>query len=207
MDNPEDIKHETVLDSDTQQVGDLYGAALLSAAGDQADAVLEEFDAIVKECLDKQPNLEVALNSPRVSQEQKEGMLDRIFSGKINPVLLNFLKVLCRRDRIQYVRAIHSTAGKLRNVQLGRETILVTSAQPLSEQQLQEISSKMKLVLGKDVVLDAAVDSTLLGGVVIRVGDQVFDGSVVGKLSAIRSSLKDGIQKAIRDKYESLMSS
>ena len=79
----EEVQHETALDNDQQQVGALYAKAFLGAAGDAVDDLVGQLDAVVTECLDKHSGLETALASPRISQEQKEGMLERIFQGRI----------------------------------------------------------------------------------------------------------------------------
>jgi F-type H+-transporting ATPase subunit delta len=208
MTNPDqESTHSTVLDGDEQQIGRLYGRAILGAAGDRADEIVAQLKAVVDECLTVFPALEKTLASPRVSQEQKEAMLDRIFKGRVDAIVLNFMKVLCRRDRIGSLRAVQVTAAELRDEQLGKLRVLVTSAHPLSESQRNNIVARMSEVLSKQIVLDERVDTSLLGGIVIRVGDQVFDGSVAGKFDAIRNSVASGIHKAIRDKYESLMSS
>ena len=202
----EQPEHATALDSDDQQVGLLYAKALLGAAGSNVDSVVSELEAVVGECLDKHPNLETALASPRINQEQKESLLDRIFSGRVDATLLNFLKVLCRRDRIASLRAIQATATEMREEQLGKQRVLVTSAQPLTDEQRNNIASALKTAYGKESVLVEKIDETLLGGVVLRIGDEVLDGSVLGKMDSIRSAVTSGVQKAIRDKYESLLS-
>ena len=203
----EQPQHSTALDSDDQQVGALYGKALLDAAGDQVDAVVSELESVVSECLNQHPNLEQALASPRITQEQKEGMLDRILSGRVQPTLLNFLKVLCRRGRIQSLRAIQVTATQMREEQLGKQRVIVTSAKPLEDAQRDGISAAFKASYGKEAVLVEKIDESLLGGVMLKIGDEVLDGSVLGKLDSMRSAVMGGVQKAIRDQYESLLSS
>lgn len=203
----EQPEHSTALDSDDQQVGALYAKALLGAAGDKADEAVEELEAIVTECLDKNPNFEIALASPRITQDHKEQMLDRIFNGKIGSDLLNFLKILCRRGRIHNLRAIQVTATQLREEQLGKQRVIVTSAKPLEDSQRKSICDALTKTLGKEAVLVEKVDESLLGGVVLRIGDEVLDGSVLGKMDAIRSTVAAGVQKAIREKYDSLLSS
>lgn len=205
--NSSDIQHSTALDSDEQQVGVLYAKALLGAAGDSVDHIVGELEAVVSECLDAHPALEQALASPRISQEQKEGMLDRIFAGKIDQSLLNFLKVLCRRDRIGSLRAVQVTATEMREEQLGRQRVTVTSAQPLSDDQRGQIAGALKNAYGKDAVLVERVDESLIGGIVLRIGDEVIDGSVLGKLDSIKTAVTTGVQRAIREKFESLLSS
>jgi F-type H+-transporting ATPase subunit delta len=202
----EQPQHSTSLDSDDQQIGVLYGTALLDAAGSQVDSVVSELGSVVTECLNQHPNLERALASPRITQEQKEEMLDRILSGRVQPTLLNFLKVLCRRGRIQSLRAIQVTATQMREEQLGKQRIIVTSAKPLDDTQRDGISSAFQAAYGKEAILVEKIDESLLGGVMLRIGDELLDGSVLGKLDAIRSAVVGGVQKAIRDQYESLQS-
>lgn len=200
-------QHETALDSDEQQVGRLYAKALLAAAGENVDHVLSELEAVVAECLNHHPNLEQALTSPRISQEQKEAMLTRIFSGRIDTVLLNFLKVLCRRDRIGRLRAIQVTATEMREKQLGRQRVLITTAQPLNDDQRHMIADKLRQTHGMDPILVEKIDASLLGGIVLRIGDRVMDGSVLGRMESLKSAVRSGVQKSIRDRYESLLSS
>lgn len=200
-------QHETALDSDEQQVGRLYAKALLAAAGEKVDHVLSELEAVVAECLNHHPNLEQALASPRISQEQKEAMLNRIFSGRIDSVLLNFLKVLCRRGRIGHLRAIQVTATEMREKQLGRQRVLVTTAQPLNDDQRHMIADKLRQTRGMEPILVEKIDASLLGGIVLRIGDQVMDGSVLGRMESLKSAVRSGVQKSIRDRYESLLSS
>jgi F-type H+-transporting ATPase subunit delta len=204
---PDVPQHETTVDSDAQQVGDLYAKALLSAAGESVDEIVAELEAVVRECLNQNPVLDQALASPRISQEQKEGMLDRIFSGRINARLLNFLKVLCRRGRIDYLRAIQVAATIMREEQLGKQRVVVTSAQPLTDTQRDLIAAKLKQVYNKEAILVEKVDASLLGGIILRIGDRVLDGSVLGKMESIKAAVSSGVQKAIRDRYESLLSS
>ena len=116
MTNPEqEITHPTALDGDEQQIGRLYGRAILGAAGGRAYEVLSQLKSVVDECLTAFPALEKTLASPRVSQEQKEGMLDRIFQGRVDAIVLNFMKILCRRNRIGSLRAVQMTAAELRD--------------------------------------------------------------------------------------------
>ncbi|MCR9296189.1 MAG: ATP synthase F1 subunit delta [bacterium] len=200
-------EHATVLDSDEQQVGTLYAKALLGSAGDAVDEILSDFEALVVECLDQHPGLETALASPRIGQEEKEGILDRIFRNRVHPLLLNFLKVLCRRDRIASLRTIQTTAVQMREEALGKQRVIVQTAQALSDEQKATIAEALKNKLGKDAVLIEQVDESLLGGIVLRIGDKVLDGSILGRMNSIRSVVAEGVQRAIRNQYDSLMSS
>ena len=200
------VLHPTVFDIEEQQVAALYSKALLSAARDRIEVVVDEFEAIVKECLDRFPQLEAALASPRINEEDKDAMLDRIFGGKVDTTLLNFLKILSRRRRLGALRAIQKAVAALRDEQLGRLAVIVTSSQPLSDDQRRDIVARLRETFGKEVSLKEKVDASLLGGIILRVGDRVYDGSVRGKLQVKRRSVASGVERAVRDQYASLLS-
>ncbi len=203
----EQIEHPTALDGDEQQVGALYAKALLAAAGAKTDEIVSQLEAVVKECLDRFPTLEQALGSPNIAQEEKEAMLDRIFGGKLDKLLLNFIKVLCRRGRAVSLRAVQVTASTMRDEQLGRLHVQVTSALPLDDAQRTAIRARLKTSFGKDAVLEEQTDAALLGGIVLRIGDKVYDGSVLGKMQQLRQSVLSGVQKSMRTSFDSLVSS
>ncbi len=196
----------TALDGDARQVGKLYARALLEVSGSDVDRILEELQAIVRDCLDRFPAFEQLLASPRVTGEQKEAMVDRVFGGRVSPILLNFLKVLCRRRRVGYLRAIRNVATELREEQLGRVRVVVQTPYPLTDPQREQIHQAFRSAYGKDAVIDERVDETLLGGIVLRIGDEVIDGSVVGVLGAMDSAVREAVQRSIRDKLDALVS-
>jgi F-type H+-transporting ATPase subunit delta len=200
-------QHQTALDGDEQQVGMLYAKALLGAAGSDTDAIVSQLEAVVKECFDRFPAFEQALGSPNIAQEEKEAMLDRIFGGKVHKLLLNFVKVLCRRGRAGSLRAVQVTASLLRDEQLGRLHVQVISALPLSDAQRSAIGAQLKTAFGKEAVLEEKTDSALLGGVILRIGDKVYDGSVQGKLQQMRQTVLSGVQRSMRNSFDSLISS
>ncbi len=203
----EQTQHQTALDGDEQQVGALYAKALLGAAGGKTDEIVSQLEAVVMECLNRFPALEQALGSPNIAQEEKEAMLDRIFGGKLDKLLLNFIKVLCRRGRAESLRAVQVTASMLRDEQLGRLHVQVTSALALDDAQRNAIRTQLKSAFGKDAMLEESIDAALLGGIVLRIGDKVYDGSVLGKMQQLRQSVLSGVQRSMRSNFDSLISS
>ena len=198
--------HETVFDSEEQMVAALYSKALLGAAGSRVDQIVSELEAVVRDCLDRNPKLETALSSPRISEEAKESLLNRVFQGKVDKTLLNFLKVLSRRRRLGALRAIQHATTALRDQRLGRVSVQVTSAQPLTDAQKTDIVARLKASLGITAILAEKVDPSLLGGLIIRVGDRVYDGSALGKIQVLRRAVASGVERAIRDQYTALLS-
>ncbi len=198
---------ETVFDSDQQQLALLYGKALLGASGSagKVDEVVREFKAFVVQCLDAFPKFEAALASPRISLDEKQTMLDRVLSGNAGPTLVNFLKVLCRRGRVEHVRAIQRAVEEMRDEELGRMRVEVRCATALNDSQRQAISAQLKKSFGKEAVLVERIEPALIGGVILRIGDKVFDGSIQGRLEQLGRAVSVGIQKATRDKGHSLI--
>lgn len=193
-------------DTDQQQLGALYAKALLGAAGDEAESVLEELDALLDEVLAKQPKLGAVLSSPRVPHADKERMLDTALGGKMSPVLLNFLKVCSRRRRLDCLGAMRSEAWHLFNEMRGRVEVQVATAAPLEAARREALQEQLGKLLGAQVVLLTRVDPELIGGLVVRVGDTVYDGSVSNRLSRFRDEALKNVAATVRasiDKFSS----
>jgi F-type H+-transporting ATPase subunit delta len=199
----ETIKHPTVLDSVQQHLGDVYAKALLGASekAGNTDQVLEEFDSFIDEVLDRLPRLDATLASPRTPLEAKLAMLDKAIGGKVSVTLLNFLKVVCKHRRFEVVRAMRRAAHELYNEMTGSVDVRIRTAAPLSDQLCERVASRLEAVLGQKVNLAAETDAGVIGGIVVRVGDTVYDGSVAGSLDRLRD---EAVQKTSRAVLESL---
>jgi F-type H+-transporting ATPase subunit delta len=189
------LSHETVMDVMEEQVARVYAKAFLGATEKSVDAdgMVEELNSIAGDVLNRFPKLEQALRSSLVSQEQKEQMLGRIFGGKASAEVLNFLKVLSRHDRLGIVRQAARLVKKMHAERRGMTDIEVRVATPLDDATLAEIQNQLRTSLATEPVLSVKVDPSLIAGIVIRVGDRVFDGSIHSQLERTRASI---IQKA-----------
>ena len=199
-----DTTHSTTLDPGRQQIGTVYAKAILGAAEKQGltDAVLEELQSLVEDVLDKLPLLREALQSPRLDAEQKIALLNKAFAGKMLPALLTSLKVVARHGRLDCLRAILSEAKKLHNEIRGRVEVRVVTATPLGGPLRDQIAQRLTAMLGKQVVLRADVDPEMLGGITVRVGDTVLDGSVAARLAMMRSAAVENTAARFREKLQ-----
>jgi F-type H+-transporting ATPase subunit delta len=197
-------EQETVFDTGRQYLGGVYAKALLGATekAGNTDAVLGELDSVVDDVLPGLRNLEETLSSPRVPLEAKTGMLDRAFAGKMSSQLLNLLKVLCRNGRFDCIHAIHRAAGEQYNALRGRVEVLARSAEPLEGDTIELVRNQLQASLGRDVDLKVSVDPDLIGGIVLKIGDTVYDGSVVNRLASLRESLLTKTGQQIRDQVD-----
>ncbi len=192
-------KIPTVFDSDEQQIGEIYATALLGAvAKDKIDQVVDEFESFVSGVLDKHPALDVAIANPKLSVESKNEMLDRIFKGKMDNTLLTFLKVLGRRQRLGSLRAIQKAASRLADETAGRVRAVVTVSDQLSADAQRTLTEKLSAIFKKEVRIAVKVDPNILGGLVVRIGDTVFDGSVDGQLKSLHKLVSQRAENSVR---------
>ena len=198
-----EAKQPTVFDSDQQQLGDVYARALLAFAegAGNVDQLVDELGEVV-EAIDGVAGLRSALESPRVGVDSKIGLLDKAFAGKVEKGLLHFLKVVGNKGRFDCLGAIESSARTLRDEMAGRVQAVVTSASPMDSEAVGRITDQLSKTLGKDVSLQVLVDPEILGGIVVRVGDTVYDGSVVNQLSQVRARAVKRASDAIREKLD-----
>ncbi|WP_153555224.1 ATP synthase F1 subunit delta [Roseimaritima sediminicola] len=200
----ESIKHDTVLDTGAEQLGATYAAALLGAASSAGavDEVLEQLSELVSVTLREHASLAAAFRSPRVSIEEKQRVLDRLFGDQMHPVLLRFLKVAAVRGRLGYLPAILRAAQAQQDELLGRVVAEVRSAVALTDELREQIRARLSQVFAKDVRLEERVDPEVIGGVVIRVGDTVFDSSVSGQLESMSRRASAGFARHLRERFD-----
>ncbi|GAA0599630.1 F0F1 ATP synthase subunit delta [Kutzneria viridogrisea] len=136
-----------------------------------------------------QPELERLLSARDGASEAKLGLVDTLVSGKVEPVtkqLVEQLVVLPRGRRlVAGLEELAAAAAKRRE----RSVAYVRTASPLTEQQYERLAATLTRVYSRPIVLHVEIDPDLGGGLVIRVGDEVIDGSAAGRLEALRRQL------------------
>ena len=189
--------------TEQQQLGSVYAKALLGVGEKSGNTqqLLEELSAIA-EAVSNQPNLNSTLQSPQVGSEEKLKLVGKIFEKKVSAPMMNFLKVLVGKDRFDCVAAISAAAKKLNDEKSGEVQATVTTAEEISASAKDEIAKQLSKKLGKKVKLDSVVDASVVGGVVVRVGDTVYDNSVVGQLQQVRQRAMEKAAEAIREKLD-----
>jgi F-type H+-transporting ATPase subunit delta len=205
----EKSKHETVMDVTEEQVARVYAQAFMGAAAKSADptGLVDEVETIVDDVLRNSPQLEKVLRTELVGPEEKAQLLDRIFRGRTSTHVLNFLKVLAAHGRLGLLRSIARLLKKLDAKRRGLTDVEVRVAKPLDDNLRREIEDRLRKTLGGEPVLNVVVDPTLLAGVVIRVGDRVYDGSVHTQLEHARRAMIDRATETIEMHADRFLSS
>ena len=124
-----------------------------------------------------------------IGRERKRDALRRAFEGKVNDLLYNFLLVLNDRDRLGILRAVAVALRDIYERRAGRMRVAIRSAAPLADDQQERLRQELRDKFGREPILALGVDPDLLGGLVVRVDDWVYDGSVKARLQRIQNQL------------------
>lgn len=184
-----------------QQIAAVYAKAFLAAAeksGKASDRV-EQLQSLVTDVLKPNPQFEKVLSSPRLKPEEKIGLIDRTLGSKLTKEVGQFLRVIANHDRLDCIRDICTAVRQQFNESQGIAEVQIMSANPLSSGLIKQIQSALKSQLGQEVSLDQKTDPDLIGGLVIRIGDKVYDGSVRQKLATLRQETVDKTVQQMRD--------
>lgn len=135
-----------------------------------------------------EPTVSMYLSTPRVQAEDKLAVVTQITEGR-DPMISNLVGLLASRQGVGLLGRVTEAYNALLNVSLGRVRAQVTTATPLSADQQKRLSDSLGKSLNKDVVLETNEDPEIIGGVLVRVGDQIIDGSVRTKLASLKQRL------------------
>jgi F-type H+-transporting ATPase subunit delta len=188
-----------------QRIARVYAEALLDAAEQQGavEDINAELREVVEEVFRLQPEFEDYLASGIVSKETREQALNSIFKGKASDLFLNTLLVLNEHDRLSLLRPMYQLYNHLNNERHKRIPVLVTTAVPLTEDQAGRLVSYLHDTLQLQPVLKTIIDPAILGGMIVRVGDRLFDGSVRNELVTIRKQLMARSSHEIQSRRDS----
>lgn len=135
------------------------------------------------------PEVSALAINPRISRSQLEKLLLAAVGSQIKAEQNNFIRLLIENQRLQLLPQIAELFEALKAEAEKTVSVVVDSAFELSAEQQQKIASALKKRLGREVKLQCRVDKSLVGGVVIRAGDKVIDGSVRTRLNELSAAL------------------
>jgi F-type H+-transporting ATPase subunit delta len=154
----------------------------------QVDAFAGALDTLAA-LRDAEPRLRRFLDTPKVEPAQKKRVLREALQGRVPPLFLNFLMVVFDKRRQRLLPEIAREYHAILDERLGRVHVQVTLAREPDERTEREIAADLTQVLGKTVIPHVRVDPRILGGIVVRYGDRVLDGSLRRRLVSLRRRL------------------
>jgi F-type H+-transporting ATPase subunit delta len=173
-----------------ESVARRYAAALFALA--QQEKIVDAVDAdltTVAMAVKGVPILRTILGEPRVTETRKKDALKAAFGGKINKATLQFLELLVDKRRIGLLPEIQVEFDRLamRVQNIARATAI--TAVPLTKEEEKSLIKALEVKTGKKIELQTEVDPSVVGGVLVRIGDTVWDGTVRGNLERMRAQL------------------
>lgn len=167
-----------------------YAAALFGIAqrDGAVDAISQDL-ALISRFIAEVPYLRAVLLQPLVSEVRKNKVIAEAFGSRVSPTSLNFLKLLIKKRREDLIEESIRDFHALVAAQQNRVDAVATTAGPISETQEARLTQSLQALTGKTVSLTTAIDPQIMGGVVVRIGDTVIDGSVRGQLERLEQQL------------------
>lgn len=168
-----------------------YAKAIYEVAKEQdrLGQVEEELTA-VRQAIRDSEELRRVIEHPRTSASDKKALFDKLFKDRLSTEVRNFLCLLVDQKREDELEAIVREYVLLANDARGIVDATVTTAKPLSDDEKESLSKTFGELLNKQLRVNSKVDESIIGGVIVRIGDRLYDGSIAGKLARFQQYIK-----------------
>jgi len=175
------------------RVGKPYAQALYYAAVEQdvLDNIIPDTNQVI-ELARGSEDFDRFIANPIVAPQFKIEIFQQLFSEVVHPLLLNFLLLLASKQRERFLVSILQTFLDIVDLKAGRVVVQVTSAVRLNDEQQASLTQQLNDYSGKEVRLALSEDATIKGGIIVRLGDTVFDASITAQLQRMRRLLARG---------------
>ena len=174
------------------EVAKAYAQGLYALAKEEGltRSVLEEL-SVLDESFAQAPEFLRLLAAPDVSKQERCQILDDSFRGKVNPYVVNFLKILTEKGYIRHFSGCCKAFREQYNQDNGILCVRAVTAQPLLAEQKDKLTAKLQQVTGKTISLECSVDPACMGGIRLDYDGKRVDGTVRNRLASIGRLLKN----------------
>ena len=164
-----------------------YAQALLELADARGatDAVADDVQNVAR-LLRDDATFSAYVADPSVSRDKRDRTLDTVFANQAHPLTIAYLKLLSGKGRLHSFAGIAATFKKMLDKRAGRLDVNVTVAKELSPEEFENVRHQIAVKLSKDVQLVQHVDESIIGGIVLKIGDSLIDGSVKTQLETMK---------------------
>jgi len=170
-----------------------YATAVFELAKDASD--LKNLESNVEDlgaALDASDELRDVISSPVYSRDDQANVITAVATKmKLMPIVSNTLALMASKRRLFVLPALVAQLRALIAEEKGEVTAEVISAKAMTKTQIDKLAKAIKSRIGKDVKIDATVDESLIGGLVVKVGSQMIDTSIRSKLSSLSNVMKE----------------
>ena len=174
-----------------------YAAALMGIAEERGriDAVAADLDS-VNRLLATSRELQLLVASPVVRPGKKRAIFHDLFASSLGEEVRVFLDLLINKGREEHIPGLAEEFAALRDAHLGIVTAHAATAIPIDKQQQDHLQARLADITGRTIRLALQLDPSLVGGLVVRIGDTVYDGSVTRQLELLRHRWAAGTPSA-----------
>lgn len=176
------------------RIGTVYAQGLYDLAKEEGvDAAVLQQLKVLQESFRAEPDFLRLLSAPNLSKQERCGVLDESFRGRVHPYVLNFLKLLTEKGYIRHFPDCCKAYKDLYNRDHGILEVKAVTAVPLTEELNRKLTDKLCAITGKTVELQCHVDPAVLGGVRLDYDGKRVDGTVKNRLDAMAALLKNTV--------------
>lgn len=167
-----------------------YAHALFEVAKEHGKIEQVEKDIVtISQTVKEHQELNKVLKHPSVTTAEKKAIFESLLE-KMSEEVRNFIFLLIDRQREMELAEVTKEYIELANDTRGVLNATVTTAKPLSSQEEQQLADRFGQLINKKLRVETKIDSDIIGGVVVKIGDRLYDGSIAGKLSRVQQHIK-----------------
>ena len=170
-----------------------YARALYDAASEQdaLASIISDIDKL-RELIEQSEEFTQLIHSPVLSPQFKSETFQELFADAVQPLTINFFKLLALKQRERYLIAIMDVFSGIVDEAAGRLVAKVTTAVPITSAQAERLTAQLSAYSGKQVRLETTTDAQIQGGFIVQLDDTVFDASVASQLQRLKQQLAKG---------------
>ena len=175
-------------------VGSVYGEALYTLAREEnlSEAILQQLN-VLDDCFVAEPDFLRLLGAPNLPKTERCQILDDSFRGKVEPYVLNFLKILTEKGYARYFSDCVRAYRELFNRDHGILPVTAVTAVPMTDKQVSALTAKLQQITGKRIALNLKLDPNVLGGMRLDYDGKRVDDTVAHRMDAVRNMLKNTV--------------
>ncbi|MBU6452087.1 MAG: ATP synthase F1 subunit delta [Cyanobacteria bacterium REEB67] len=178
------------MNTELQGIASKYAEAVLDLAvsARQEEQMLNELK-LIADVIASDRDMTIIINHPSIDSTEKKRFLSSLFQGKISELADNLIGLLADKRRLNLIPFIESNYRELLNQRKNILSASLSCSEPLADSAIANIKAQLAEHLGKTLELEVKVDPSLIGGLVLKMGDQVIDGSLKGQLRSLEKTL------------------
>ena len=175
-------------------VASVYGQALYDLAREEglSESILGELK-VLGEAFAQNADFVRLLSSPSLSKAERLNIVHESFADKVNPYVLNFMKILIEKGYMRYFTDCYAAYREKYNADNGILPVKAATACPMTKDQIARLSEKLEKITGKKIELDNVIDPSCIGGVRLDYDGKRVDDTVAGRLDRLHAVLKNTI--------------